>query len=236
MRKSFVLAAAVFSTVAVSAQKEKQETIEGNGNLVTKEISVSSFDVLKASGIYELKLSQGDKEGVRIEADENLQQYFNVHNEGTKLVIEMKDIKNKNMKVKNKMRVFVSFKKLKEMDLSMVGNVVTDNALSFADLEMKNSSVGNVDMNLSASNLSLKNSSVGNVKLSGKAENAVVKNDGVGNLNAANFVVQTMKIDNEGVGHAEVNAEKEIKVSDNMLGRVRNRGAATMKKSNKVRI
>ena len=120
------------------------------------------------------------------------------------------------------------------MDLSMVGNVVTGTPLNFTDLEMKNASVGNVDLELSANNLNLRNSSVGNVKLSGKAQNAVVKNNAVGNLNAENFVVQTMNIDNEGVGGAKVNAEKELKVKDNMMSRVKNKGAAPMKKNNKV--
>ena len=236
MRKTFLLVAAAVFTTAVYAQKDNQETIEGNGKLVTKEIPVSSFDILQASGVYELKLSQGSSESVKIEADENLQQYFNVRNEGSKLIIEMKELKNKNMKLKNKLKVYVGFKNLKEMDLSMVGNVVTNSPLNFSDLEMKNSSVGNVDLALSVNNLSLKNSSVGNVKLAGKAQNAVVKQNGVGTLNAGSFVVQTMKIDNSGVGSAEVNAEKEIKVTDSMLGRVKNKGAAPMKKNNKVEI
>jgi hypothetical protein len=36
------------------------------------------------------------------------------------------------------------------------------------------------------------------------------------------------------VGHAEVNAEKELKVKDSFLGKVTNRGSAPVKKSNKV--
>ena len=115
----------------------------------------------------------------------------------------------------------------------MVGNVQTD-ALSFTDLEINNSSVGQVDLNLSAKTLSLRNNSVGQVKLAGKAQNAVVKHNGVGSLKAGDFVVQTMNIDNSGVGGAEVNAAKELKVSDNMLGKVKNKGTATVKKNNKV--
>ena len=234
MRKTLLIAAALlFVAAAVKAQKDKNETIEGNGNMITKEVPVSSFESLKASGVYELKLSQGNAESVKIEADENLQQYFNVHNEGKQLVIEMKELKNKNMKLKNKLRVYVTFKALKEMELSMVGNVQTD-ALKFSDLEIQNNSVGHVDLNLSANTLNLKNNSVGQVKLAGKAQSAVVEHSGVGSLQAGDFVVQTMKIDNSGVGGAEVNAAKELKVSDNMLGKVKNKGTAPVKKNNKV--
>jgi hypothetical protein len=234
MRKTLLIAAtSLFLVATVKAQKEKTETIEGNGKMVTKEIPVSSFESLKASGVYELKLSQGNAESVKIEADENLQQYFTVRNEGKQLVIDMKQLKNKNMKLKNKMKVYVTFKALKEIDLSMVGNVQTD-ALKFSDLKITNNSVGHVDLNLSANTVSVKNNSVGQVKLAGKAQSAIVENNGVGNLKAGDFVVQTMKIDNSGVGGAEVNASKELKVSDNMLGKVKNKGIAPVKKNNKV--
>ena len=83
MSKVFLLAAFAFLTTASHAQKSDRETVEGNGNLVTRDLPVSSFESLKASGVYELKLSQGDKETVKIEADENLQTYFNVRNEGS---------------------------------------------------------------------------------------------------------------------------------------------------------
>ena len=52
----------------VNAQNNKN-VLEGNGKSVTRDVAVQSFSKLKASGVYELKLSQGDKESVRIEAD-----------------------------------------------------------------------------------------------------------------------------------------------------------------------
>ena len=233
-----LFAAAFFAMASLSAkaQKYNSETIEGNGHLTTREVPVSSFESLKASGVYELKLLQGDKESVKIEADENLQPYFNVHNEGSQLVIDMKELKNKNLKNKNKMRVYVTFRKLKELNISTVGSVNAERELSFGDLEIKNASVGKVDLRLSANTVKLDNSSVGSVVLAGKAQNANFKNSGVGSLDAGSFVVQTLNIENSGVGGATVNAEKELKVKDNMLGRVKNKGAAPARKNNKVEI
>ncbi len=51
---------------------------------------------------------------------------------------------------------------------------------------------------------------------------------------AASFVVQKMDIENTGVGSAEVNAEKELKVKDSFLGKVINKGNAPVKRMNKV--
>ena len=235
MRKNFMaLTAGILLTTAAVAQKQERETLEGNGNLVTKEIAVTSFSEIKASGVYELRLSQGSKESVKIEADENLQDLFGVKNEGNKLVIDTKKMNNINLKSKNKMRVYVTFKSIKNLEISTVGNVTSDDKLTFDDLQFRNSSVGHVELNMTANKLDMDNKSVGDVKLSGKAQNAVLVNNGVGSIKAGDFLVQTMNIENTGVGNAEVNAEKELKVKDSMLGKVKNKGAAPVRKTNKV--
>jgi hypothetical protein len=229
--------AGLFITGMYAQEKNKtKETIEGNGKLTTREVNVSPFDALKASGVYELRLSQGNKESVKIEADENLQEYFNVRNDGSKLVIDMEKLNSKNFKSKNKMKVYITFKNLKELELKTVGNVASDEQLSFDDLDLNTKNVGNVDLNLTAKKLNLDSKSVGNVKLSGKATEAVVKNKGVGSFEAGNFVVQSMNIENDGIGSAEVNAEKDLKVKDSMMGKVKNKGGATIRKMNKVRV
>jgi hypothetical protein len=230
------LAGLALFTTAQAQDNDKKETIEGNGNIVTKEIPVSSFDALKASGVYELKLSQGDKESVRVEADENLQAYFTIRNEGSKLVIDMDKIKNKNFNPKSHLKVYITFKKLKEIELNTVGNVASQEKLSFDNLDLNTHGVGNVDLNMSVSKLDMENTGVGDVKLSGKGTDVVVKNKGVGSLHAGDFVVQTMNIENTGVGSATVNAEKDLKVKDSFLGKVKNRGNANVRKMNKVRV
>jgi hypothetical protein len=237
MRKNLFLMLAItalgFSSMAQKNYKyDDKDRIEGSGNVITKDIAIKSFNELDASGIFNLQLSQGDKETVRIEADDNLMDLFIVENEGSTLKISMK--KNSNFNSKKHLRVYVTFKTLKSMELSMVGGTSSDDKLKFADLKLKNQSVGSVNLNMTLQTLNLENESVGSVKLEGSAENAVVKNNSVGSINAGNFVVQKMDIENNGVGSATVNAEKELKYSDSFLGKVSNRGNATVKKKNKV--
>ena len=237
MRKNFLLMLAVtalgFSTMAQKNEKDyDKDRIEGSGNVITKEISVKSFDELNASGVFNLKLSQGDKESLKIEADDNLMDLFIIENEGSNLKIKMK--KNSNFNSKKQLKVYVTFKTLKSMDLGMVGGTSSDEKLKFADLKLKNQSVGSVNLNMTLQTLNMENQSVGSVKLEGSAENAFVKNNSVGSINAGNFVVQKMDIENNGVGSATVNAEKELKYSDSFLGKVSNKGNATVKKKNKV--
>ena len=237
MRKNLFLMLTITAfSFSLQAQKndkyDDKDRIEGSGNVITKDINVKSFDELDASGVFNLQLSQGDKETLRIEADDNLMDLFIIENEGSTLKIKMK--KNSNFNSKKQLKVYVTFKTLKSMNLGMVGGTSSDDKLKFTDLKLKNQSVGSVSLNMTLQTLNMENQSVGSVKLEGSAENAVVKNNSVGSINAGNFVVQKMDIENNGVGSATVNAEKELKYSDSFLGKVSNRGNATVKKKNKV--
>ena len=229
MRKIFFIAA-VFLLQSATGQKPDWEKskITGNGKFVTREVNVQAFDALSANGVFELILSQGSKEQVKIEADENLQDLFQVNNEGSNLKIFMK--KDVNYTTKKKVKIYITFHNLKSLNLNMVGNVSTGNKLSFTNLKLDNSSVGSVDLDLTAQDLEIHNKSVGNMTLSGKAQNAVIRHSGVGSFKASDFIVQTMDIEASGVGSAEVNAEKQLKVKDSFLGKVRNKGNATPKK------
>lgn len=239
MRRNIMLAVlAIFVTTSFVAAQEDHKNhrsdkdkprIEGSGNVITRDVTVQSFDQLDVSGVFSVSLSQGSKEGVKIEADDNLQDLFEIKNEGSKLVVGMK--KDMNFNSKKKMKVYITFKKLKSLELKTVGNVSSENDLSFDNLELDNKSVGSVSLKLNAQSLNIENKSVGNVKLEGKADKVTIKNNSVGSIQAANFVVQTMDIDNSGVGSAEVNAAKELKVKDSFLGKVVNKGAATAKRT-----
>ena len=232
---SMLLLAFFFFTTAFAQEKEKDKNdkrIEGSGNVITKDVPVQSFDQLQVSGVFNVVLTQGSKEAVKIEADDNLQQLFEVKNEGSKLIVDMK--KDSHFNSKKKMTVYFTFKNIKSMDLKMVGNVSSEGNLNFGNLALDNKSVGSVDLALNAQKLDIKNKSVGNLKLRGKADNAVIKSNSVGSIKASDFLVQTMDIDNDGVGSAEVNAAKELKVKESFLGKVKNAGSATAKRINKV--
>ncbi len=211
-----LLLVSAFSLFAQADDENDDKTrIIGSGNVITRNIPVTSFNELEISGVFSVWLTQGDKEEVKIEAEDNLQDLFEVKNEGSQLSVSMK--KHAHFNSKKKMKVYITFKKLKSMDLKTVGNVSSDNDLKFDELKIDNTSVGNV-------------------KLNGMADRAVIRNKGVGNFEASRFVVQKMDIENTGVGSAEVNAEKEIKVKDSFLGKVVNRGNAPIKRMNRVRI
>lgn len=229
------MAALVCGTLVFAQDRDNdndKKKIEGSGKVITKDVSVKSFDEISASGVFSLVLSQGGKESVKIEADDNLQELFEVTNEGSKLNVKMK--KDSHFNSATKLKVYITFQKLKSLDLKMVGGTSNESQLNFDDLTINNKSVGSVKLNMAAKKLHIDNKSVGDVDLSGKADNVTIVNKSVGSIDASDFIVQTLDIENTGVGSAEVNVEKECKVKDSFLGKVKNKGAATVKKTGRT--
>lgn len=226
--------------LAISIQiavAQKKITIEPSGKIITKEISVQSFDAIDASGLYELVLSQGDKEAVKIEADDNLVDLFSVKNNGSTLEIDMPQLKDKNIDFKDgenrkslKLKVYVTFKKIKSLHVAVIGNVRSTTGLNADAFMLESKNVGNVNLNVTAKKLTVENKGVGNLTLSGTANDADVKNKGVGQFDGEELLVQTMHIDNSGVGHASVNVAKDLTIKQSFLGKVNNKGAAKSRK------
>lgn len=232
MRKIIALSSVLLlSSLVINAQDKK--TIEPSGKIITKEVSIAAFDAIKAEGLYELILTQGDKESVKIEADDNLMDLFSVKNNGNTLEIKMPELKDKSINFKDKddkhslkLKVYVQFKQLKSLDVAVIGNVRSDAVFKTTAFNLDCKSVGNVELKLSTDKLTVKNSGVGNIRLSGSAADANVSNKGVGEFDGDDLLVQTMNIDNSGVGRANVNVVKDLTIKQTFLGKVSNKGSA----------
>src|SRR5689334_20979528 len=72
----------------VSFKKLRQMIeVKGNGNIVAKEIKVSSFLRLHLGVDCTVELHQSEEEKVVVETDENLQDYFEIANSGRTLYV-----------------------------------------------------------------------------------------------------------------------------------------------------
>jgi hypothetical protein len=229
----------MFCSLSVIAQKHK--TVNPSGNIITRDVDVSSFNSVRAEGLYELVLLQGDKESVKIEADDNLQDLFKVSNDGGTLVIDMPELKNSNINFNDEdrhhklnLKVYVTFKQLSALNVGIIGTVRCTTPLKVDAFKIDSKNVGNIELQLNADKLTVTNKGVGNITLSGSATDAIITNAGVGKFDGENLIVQTMNIDNSGVGNADVHVEKDLKIKQSFLGKVENSGKAKERKMDGV--
>lgn len=223
---SFIFLSFIILNLSVNAQK-----LKGNGNVVSEVTEVNEFNHLSLKGVFNTTLIQGDKPQVIIETDENLIQTIQIIEDGGKLTIKSK--KGMNIKKSTKMNVYVTLQNLDDLEIKGVGNVSTENMLTFADpLNVEIEGVGNTHLQLDCGELDANFSSTGNIELEGKVAQAAIRNTGVGNLNAFDLLVENLEIDNSGIGNVKIYASNTLTIQSSGIGNLEYKGDAEIKDFN----
>lgn len=212
----------IFASSYSCAQKNK-----GSGNVVKQERQTGPFHSLEINGIVNVYITQGDNESIVVETDDNLQDAILTENNNDRLVIkEKKGVFEKFTKV----NVYVTVTNLSKLEVSGISNVECQNQLQTEKLDVDISGTGNITLDVNCQILKTDISGVGNVNLKGEAKNAVIEKSGAGSLRAFELTVQTLEIENSGIGNAEVTAVKEISIESSGAGNLHYKGDPVVKK------
>ncbi|MCW5907848.1 MAG: DUF2807 domain-containing protein [Chitinophagales bacterium] len=195
----------------------------GNGKVTTQERKASTFSTLSISGTFPVILSQdGGSEWVKVETDENLQEYIRAYNNGDELIINMDDkIK---IRKSTRMKVYVNVKDLRELNFNSVGNLTTQGNLLLDSVEINSESVGKLSLNITADFMRANLKSVGSTTLKGKVREARINNKSVGSLSAFDLKAQTLMIHNTAIGTAEVYADSVFYIRSSAIGTLHYKG------------
>lgn len=230
MGKTFVviLVLAVIVTIVSVSACNGCNGKRGNGHVIKQERHVTSFSKISIEGIFPVVLSQdGGPEFVKVEADENLQEYILVRNDGDELVVETED--NVSIRKSKKLKVFINLKNISELNYKSVGSLTTDGKLKLDSLEINSESVGKVDLDIDAKFLRANLNSVGVTNLQGKVTEARINNKSVGALNAYDLKTQTIMLHNTAIGNAEIYADSAFFIRSSAIGNVYYKGNGEVK-------
>lgn len=137
----------------------------GNGHVVSEERSLDkSFEGIHVSAGLHVFLLQGDQEGVRVEADENLLELISTEVENGILVIKptspIRRAKSKN--------IYVTYRSINRVRASSGSYIQTNNTLKNREVSVKASSGARVLMDIFSEDADVSSSSGSEVELSGK--------------------------------------------------------------------
>ncbi len=210
----------ILSSLSLQA-KSFEKKVSGSGNVTTEERQVSSFNEIRIEGAFNVILSQGNKEAVQVEADDNLQEYIEVEMEGQTLVLAIQHgIQFKDQK---KATIHVTLKDIKVLANSGVGNIKCGTDLKLQSLELSNNGVGNICLKGHVHTMHLDNSGVGNVDVTElPADKLSVQNNGVGNVDVT--ANEELEIENNGVGNVSYGGNPKVTdIHSNGVGRLKKR-------------
>lgn len=139
------------------------ETIRGSGTLSEETYAFTGITGVQLSTVGELDIQLGDTEELRIEADDNLLQYFEAEQDGGTLRIGTR--RGVNLRPSETVRYTLTVKELEFLGLSSSGNAHAP-ALSADRFEIRISSSGDVSLDgIDAGSLIVGISSSGDVEI-----------------------------------------------------------------------
>ena len=203
--------------------------IVGSGNLASETRAVSGFHAVELAASGTLDITQGDKEGLVVEAEDNILPLIEtkVKSDGT-LLITFKN--NEDVRTTKPVSFKLSVKTLDGMVLAGSGNIHVAGTLSAANESIRLPGSGTITLErLETGALTVSLEGSGSIKVAGTAASQGVQLDGSGRYEAESLKTDAANISVDGSGNCKVWTEKKLEVSIAGSGAVEYYGRPALK-------
>jgi hypothetical protein len=238
-KKTFLTALlVVLAVLCAKAQKNNvytSETVEGNGNIITRDYDVAGFDEISMILPATVNYRVADNCSCRVTLDENFFEYLDIHTKGDELILGyvVEKVQHTNLKP-SKFIIEISAPTIEEISLVGGGDFCFVTPYEAQKLKIQTAGSGSVIFNETANLKLFEMQIAGSGKLECNnlyADHANLSVAGSGNMYIESGKVKNAKITVAGSGSAETRCELEsmdynIAVSGTIryLGAVKARG------------
>ena len=191
----------------------------GNGKMITQDFNVRSFSEVELRGDYEVTLIESEKEGLEIEADENLMDEIEVEVIGDILRIESKRIRSR-----KGIHINIFYNELSGLYAGGAIELNSRNPLNSRYFDLDLAGAGEITLEFEGEKLNLRLSGAGDVQLSGYTRDLEVTMSGAGGLDAFDLKAEYARIRISGVGGADIYVTRELDAKISGLGDVTYKG------------
>jgi hypothetical protein len=227
MRRFVIIASAAI--VLASCEFRGNRRIRGNGTASSQLRSVGSFSKVDVSGPYEVIVTQGDAESVRVEADENLQQYIEVVVQGDQLEIDTRD--GINIRPRKDIKIYITAPLFRALSVTGSGDVKSTSKLTSDRIALSVTGSGDIMVDIDAPVVETEITGSGSININGNTRTLNAEINGSGEVHAFSLMSENTDVEISGSGEAEVFASKGLEVSIAGSGDVAYKGTASVNQS-----
>jgi hypothetical protein len=193
----------------------------GSGNIINETREVSGFHGVALTALGDLSIQQGDKEELRIQADDNLMHHIVSEVHDGILMISFDDNKWSNFYTSSEsIKFYLTVKDLDAIQFSGAGKVSVEN-VSSPTLSVSLNGVGSIYIeNVTTENLNINLSGAGDLSVDGTAANQNINLSGVGSYHAADLESQSATITLSGAGSATIWVRDSLDVHISGVGSI----------------
>jgi hypothetical protein len=208
MRRGRGLIAVVIVVLSVAAGCTKHLT--GSGNVVSRDIPVTSFSKVQVSSAFDVRVAFGDPAAVTVRVDDNLVDDLDVGVSGDTLRIGLKTGLAVNRAT---LEADVTALSLTGIEVSGASTVTPTGTITASPLDLSLSGASTFDGDLSLRDATVGLSGASHAVLSGSVKSITATVSGASSLQAGEVSLDSLTIDLSGASHAAVTVTGTISAS-----------------------
>ena len=206
-----VLSAFIIAATQESSTAHTLVNIVKTKKLNGEQRNVSGFKGVSSSGSYNVKITMGSKESLRLEGDEDvIKEIETVVEDGILKIKNKKHFDRTWRSSKGKVNIYITAKTLNSITLSGSGDISVDGLVKSNRLTNTLSGSGSISLSTAAEEYIGTISGSGEITVSGKADKANIKIGGSGDFKGRNFKTLAADIKVSGSGNVSIGAENTL--------------------------
>ncbi|RYE22721.1 MAG: DUF2807 domain-containing protein [Sphingobacteriaceae bacterium] len=213
--KLFVLAFLLITTETLTFAGSVKIAVKSS-SIETQDRKLSGFHAIASSGSFDVVMSQGNTESVRVKADaEVINEVVTEVKNGT-LMIHSKNNHNWGMShlwINKPIIIYVVAKDLNSIGLTGSGDLRIDNQFNTNTLQLRLSGSGDFKGAINVKTLEASISGSGDFSISGKADETTVSISGSGDYRGGDLITKSTAIRVSGSGDANIYASENVEAS-----------------------
>lgn len=208
---TLAVAALLISTTHICSAAGTLITITKSKRVANDERNVSGFRGISSSGSFDVKITMGSKESLRLEGDDDVIKEIETKVENGILKIRNKKQGNWNWRsMRNKVTIYITAKSLNSITLSGSGDISVKGIVKATKLTNVLSGSGSISLTADADEYSGTLSGSGELDVRGSAERAMIKIGGSGDFEGRDFKTSVADVKVSGSGNVTIRAEKQL--------------------------
>ena len=183
--------------------------VRGSGHITPETRSVSGFTRVDVSGAIDVFVRQDSSTSVKVEADDNIQQFVRVEANGSTLEIYTED--GFNLRPSHKIKVYVSNPNFNGFQVSGASSITGENEISSSeniDINLSGARDGILDINAPKVNVEVTGAS--SVNLRGHTKDLDANASGASKIRGYELLSENANVDVSGASHAELYASVRL--------------------------
>ena len=200
--------------------------VRGSRNITTQTRNVSGFNSIDAGGAIEIIVRQDSSTSVKVETDDNLQEYVEVYTEGSTLEIHTES--HVNLRPSRKIVVYISNPQFRNFEVSGASSIRSENEIVSNEMlrvDIHGASEGKLEFNAPKIYVDLTGAS--HITIRGRTKDFEGEASGASELKCFELLSENTDVSVTGASSAEVYASVKLAGSASGASNIRYKGNAT---------